>query len=673
MAHTAWREAALLLVFGVSGFAQSVDVPDVVVDRDDVRITTSCRLVVPEGRVIEDANGDGVVHVVADNVTITMAAGSVLRGATPDRAPDTVEGTGVVVAGRARVVLRHLRVRGFKRGVVVDGGDDIVLDGLDVADGYRQRLASGVDESRDDVDWLQPHANDGGEWASRYGAAIVVARARRLVLSDFVIRRVQNGVILASVTDSRVFDGDASWLSGWGLAMWRCRRVTVSRNAFDGCIRGYVHGVYNRGQDSAGLLFFEQNCDNVIAENSITKGGDGIFGFAGREALDRDDGAARRRGCNDNLFLRNDLSDAAAHGLELTFSFGNVIAGNRFDRNAICGIWAGYSQDTWIFGNTFLWNGDAGYGLERGGVNIDSGARNVIVDNTFTGDRCGIHLWSAVGDAFRKTPWGAANLADPLDRTFILANRFAFCPVPLHFRSGARVETARASLPTMQCGASKTEGTVVEWPFDPAGHPKPPRTTEPPLYGVRKPVGRLAKWRGRHHITMTEWGPHDPTSGPPPPPPPRRDASVAWEVRAFAWTQNPVESPEAWRREADAGTLPPWKRDRLKLPYGSGGPSELAEAPDSWKTAAIGVDRFGTLAHGTVTLPAGRWRVRATFDDGIRIRRNGVVVLETWKHHPPATESVTFTTDREETHRFDIEHFELDGYAILDVRIEPAP
>jgi hypothetical protein len=34
---------------------------------------------------------------------------------------------------------------------------------------------------------------------------------------------------------------------------------------------------------------------------------------------------------------------------------------------------------------------------------------------------------------------------------------------------------------------------------------------------------------------------------------------------------------------------------------------------------------------------------------------------------------VTFTTDREETHRFDIEHFELDGYAILDVRIEPAP
>ena len=54
----------------------------------------------------------------------------------------------------------------------------------------------------------------------------------------------------------------------------------IARNACDYCIRGYSHGVYNRGQDSAGILMFEQCSRNVIADNSVTHGGDGIFGFA---------------------------------------------------------------------------------------------------------------------------------------------------------------------------------------------------------------------------------------------------------------------------------------------------------------------------------------------------------------------------------------------------------
>ena len=43
--------------------------------------------------------------------------------------------------------------------------------------------------------------------------------------------------------------------------------------------------VAGRGQDSAGIFVFEQNCDNVFAENSATHGGDCFFGFAGKEAI----------------------------------------------------------------------------------------------------------------------------------------------------------------------------------------------------------------------------------------------------------------------------------------------------------------------------------------------------------------------------------------------------
>src|SRR4029079_888640 len=131
-----------------------------------------------------------------------------------------------------------------------------------------------------------------------------------------------------AVNDSKVYDCDCSFLSGWGLALWRGNRNMITRNSFDFCVRVSSHGVYNRGQDSAGILMFEQCSKNVIAENSVTHGGDGIFGFAGKEALGEKPPPFRlfdstRLGCNDNLFVRNDLSYAPAHGLEMTFSFGN--------------------------------------------------------------------------------------------------------------------------------------------------------------------------------------------------------------------------------------------------------------------------------------------------------------------------------------------------------------
>ena len=44
------------------------------------------------------------------------------------------------------------------------------------------------------------------------------------------------------------------------------------------------------------------------------------------------------------MIVENDLSYAAAHGLEMTFSFGNRILDNRLVGNAICGIWGGYSH-----------------------------------------------------------------------------------------------------------------------------------------------------------------------------------------------------------------------------------------------------------------------------------------------------------------------------------------
>jgi parallel beta-helix repeat protein len=386
--------------------------PLVTVTRDDTVISTSCRVVIPPGVVIPDANGDGVIHIRGDGITVEFAAGSWLDGGAPDTPPDRLTGIGVRLDGHRGVTIRGGRVRGYKVGLHASRAPGLTIDGAEVTGCYRQRLRS-TPAGEDGADWLWPHKNDHNEWMTNYGAAVVVEDSDGVTVRGVRVRRGQNGIVLDRVNESRVYDNDCSFLSGWGLAMWRSCRNTVSRNAFDFCVRGHVEGVYNRGQDSAGILFFEQNCENVIAENSVTHGGDGFFAFAGLEALNGEGAPPgydhTRKGCNDNLIVGNDFSYAPAHGIELTFSFGNRILRNRLVENAICGVWGGYSQETLIAENTIEGNGGMGYGLERGGVNIEHGSGNLIVNNTFVNNRCGVHLWwDAHGDFAEKT-WGKAN------------------------------------------------------------------------------------------------------------------------------------------------------------------------------------------------------------------------------------------------------------------------
>ena len=190
-------------------------------------------------------------------------------------------------------------------------------------------------------------------------------------------RKGQNGLVLDRCEKAQVYDDDFSFLSGWGIALWRSSDNVIAKNACDFCIRGYSHGVYNRGQDSAGILLFEQCSWNVIAENSATHCGDGFFGFAGQEALGSVPPPSagfsyRGRGCNANRIWRNDFSYAAAHGLELTFSFGNEIVSNRLFGNAICGIWGGCAARG-SSATPSRRTAPAGTGSSAGGTNIEYG------------------------------------------------------------------------------------------------------------------------------------------------------------------------------------------------------------------------------------------------------------------------------------------------------------
>ena len=714
--------------------------PVVVIDRDDVTVTSDARVRVTQ-TPIPDADGDGVLHITGDGITVVFEEG-VLDGAPEGTRPDSMEGIGIRITGRD-VTLRGAVIRGYRVGVLAEGTDGLTIEETRITDGFRQHLGSTPD-AEDAGDWLWPHENDDGQWAERYGAAFCIRDARDVTLRRLQARRVQNGILLERVTESRVYASDCSFLSGWGLAMWRSSRNVMVRNAFDFCIRGYSHGVYNRGQDSAGILMFEQCSENLIRENSATHGGDGLFGFAGREALGEDVLETERplppeelaryegRGNSRNLIIGNDFSWAAAHGLEMTFSTGNRIIDNRMIGNAICGIWGGYSRDTLIRSNLFQKNGGMPYGRERGGINIEHGARNVIAENLFEENAAGIRLFERPSETLGRLPWARANGTDSRENV-IADNTFRRDGVAIELEateatllSGNRFEGVGTARSFDEVSAS----TLLEGPYP---RPEPLPVTSRDSLTTWQPVGARTRLAGREHIVITPWGPYD-WEGPYLEPwrmrggthvyrllgvdggfegtvwgldgrvrgrvedgqlqvrPDQTGAVVpytlvvrldgrvlrttgsftaaSWSVRFFPWSTDPREDAAAWREEAAEGGISV-TLDELVLPFGSGGPSGL-EADPLLSDAGLPSDRFGTLASTSLRLPAGSWTLRTLSDDGIRIWLDGELVIDDWSWHGPTEHDHTFRLDAPRQVRLRVEHFELDGHATLSVRLVPS-
>lgn len=713
--------------------SQPADLPVIIVTADDTIVDRSCILRIAPGTIISDAAADGVIRISAPDITVRFEPGSILRGSPVGAPGDTMTGLGLVVDGHADVRIEGAVIEGYKVGLFARAADGLVIENAVLRGNFRQRLRS-LPSAEDGADWLWPHANDNREWTTNYGAALSIERSTNVEVRNVTVREGQNGIVLDRVTGSRLYDNDCSFLSGWGIAMWRSCDNIITRNALDFCVRGYSHGVYNRGQDSAGLLMFEQCNNNLIAENSITHGGDGIFGFGGKEALGDVPGPDgfdhARKGCNDNLFIANDLSYAPAHGLEMTFSFGNRIIANQFIENAICGIWGGYSQETLIAHNVFKANGSGAYGLERGGINIEHGSGNTIRDNRFDSNAAGIHLWTDDDGALLKTSWAAKNHRGSTDN-LIASNTFSGDALAIHLRATgktlfhANTYDAVGEQAKVEAGEGLTE----------SAEPLPP--LDVPAYdalGSHRPVGARANLAGRQNIVVGEWGPWDhasplirqldraggvhryeiwgapdslevssdsegittsierPESGPAvlriaagPGVHPYAatlrgeglDRTLSgtlvgseWTVRFFPWTVDPREDIDGWRQESYGPQSRSVTMPGVRLAYRQAGPRELGLS-EELSTAEIGRDRFGTIATTSIPLKPGKWRITTMSDDGVRVLVDGSPVIDNWTWHAPTRDVGEFVIDAPRPVQITIEHFELDGFAVLEFEIFP--
>ena len=655
------------------------------------------------------------ITVRGDGITVDLT-GVTIEGGPLGADPDTFSGAGILIEGGRRVMIRGGVVRGFKIAILARRSPGLHITGADLSYNWRPRLKSGI-EQEDPSDWLSFHQNDQDEWL-RYGAAIYLSESDDARIDH--VRAVQgmNGLMVTRSARLEAWNNTFSWLSGVGIGLYRTTDSQILHNRLDWCVRGYSHGFYYRGQDSAGLLMYEQSSRNVVAFNSITHGGDGVFLWAGQSTMDTGAG-----GANDNVFFDNDVSHAVANGFELTFS-RNIVVGNRID-DSWHGIWGGYSFDTVIAANQFAGNTE--------GIAIEHGQNITIRDNVFAGDATAIRLWANT----RQDPnWGYPRARDTRSRDYIIAgNRFD------------RVKTALDVVRTTGLRLGNNEHLAVDTPLrqgvDVTGVDD--RPFDPPLAPaafVRPralPEGMTAKLapgvrRGRATIIVDEWGPYDYRSPKlwPVASPGERPLRLRVLGPAGEWTLSSIRGATL---SARSGVVPsevtvtprgPGADFQVELTYrGSevitprgvvvapGQPTRfgyaLFDPAIDWtvrfwhfdaahdpltqpaafaallttapartdrlprlafaNARAFGdgfTERIGITADGVVTLPDGAYALSVTSDDGIRVWIDDRLVLEDWSIHAPKEDRMAITRGR---HRVRLEYFQNTGAAALQVKV----
>jgi len=655
------------------------------------------------------------ITVKGENIVVDMT-GVTFEGGDPFADPDGYTGIGIAVEGGRGVTIRGGAIRGYKVGILARKSPGLHLTGIDASYNWKARLWSGI-EKESLVDWMSYHDNEKDEWL-RYGAAIYLSECDDATVDNSRAVQGQNGLMITRSARVKVWNNTFSWLSAIGLGMYRTTDSVVMHNKLDWNVRGYSHGFYYRGQDSAAILMYEQASKNVVAYNSATHGGDGLFLWAGQSTMDTGQG-----GANDNLFHGNDFSHAVANGIEATFSRNRFIA-NRIE-DCWHGVWGGYSYDTVFIDNTFSGSTDA--------IAIEHGQNITITGNRFTGDETAIRLWA---NPTQDPNWGYPKTRDTRSRDYVITqNAFsghkvalnllrtaglevvnnAYVNVGVPLQTGPEVAALTFELPRaldrraevpgppalagavdamLPVGALRGRATIIvdEWgPYDyrsPKIWPAGKLTDRPLKLRVLGPAGKWTLKSIRGGATDTRSGmvpgelvvvpsgagldldlnleyvgqdvvmPRGQTfaAGQPVPFSYRQlDPAVAWTV-GF-WTYEPAISPTtAPVRFAARMRQPPVKSEtRARLDFLTS--RAIAEGLPS--------DHVALRAEGQVQLPSGAFDLVAISDDGVRVWVDDRLVIDRWSIHESVVDRAPIAGGRR---KVKIEYFEATGWAELQIR-----
>jgi parallel beta-helix repeat protein len=668
-----------------------------------------------------DTTGTPLITVRGNGITLDLA-GVELLGSLTESDPDAAKGIAILVDSGSNITIRNAKIRGYKIAILARGTRNLRVLDNNLSFNWKPRLYSLV-EHESLTDWLSYHQNEKDEWM-RFGAATYLVDVRGGEVRGNTVHQGMNGLLMTRTDSLLVWNNDFSFNSGLGIGMYRSDHNRIMHNVVDYNVRGYSEGFYRRGQDSAGILIYEQSDSNTVAFNSVTHGGDGLFVWAGQHTMDTGQG-----GVNDNLFFRNDFSWAPTNGMEATFS-RNAFIGNRVV-GSDHGLWGGYSYNSVIAGNTFERN--------RVGIAIEHGQDNRIIGNQFDGDSTHIYLWA---NKIEPGEWGYPKHRDTRSRNYTIANN-TMSGARVAFRLGdSRDVTITANAmraDTLLVVRGDTSGIVIDTV---STAPIAVDTTGiRPLAGGRRTLpSEYAIWP-RSSIIVDEWGPYDwksPKLWP-------RDSSFStpltlrvltplgmgtwrvvrargaaavptrggdgdsvvvtpdsgmvedWEI-TLEYRGRPTRSPRGVSRPANAPYVFSYRRFDPKLSwdvqvYAWSDSTHPLNAADAFRSLLRGErgapaltrtdrrldymwyrpriegwppERYGIAATSSVELPAGSYAIRTISDDGIRVYVDDQLVIDHWSIHGSEVRETAIAPGK---HSLRVEYFQGDGWAELRVEI----
>ena len=432
-----------------------------------------------------------LITIEGNNIVVDLNQ-AIIQGSNDQTAPDAFYGLCILIKkGSSHITLKNGNVHGFKIAIRAEEVTNLTIENCDLSYNWRQHVCSNY-TGEDEKDWLSFHQNEKDEWL-RYGAGIYLKNCKKAVIRNNTITGGQCGLLMTLCDEANVSDNRFSFNSGLGIGMYRCNRNIIENNRLDYNVRGFYFGRYYRGQDSAGILVFEQSSDNIFAFNSATHCGDGFFLWAGQSTMDNGKG-----GSNDNFIYGNDFSFAPTNGIEVTFS-RNLIMKNRLE-GCDHGIWGGYSFDADITDNEFENN--------RIGIAIEHGQNINIALNHFTNDTIAIKIWSRTK---QPADWAYPKLKNTDSKNYwIAANQFIGNKIAYDVMGTDTIvfsgNTKKEVMTNWQFGDrlenldTSRENEQLDMEYQKDKRLSNIKTTSLPLNTIP---------RGKSFIRITDWGPYN--------------------------------------------------------------------------------------------------------------------------------------------------------------------
>jgi parallel beta-helix repeat protein len=671
--------------------------------------------------------------ILIDGYRITVDFNNItLQGSNSTKKPDEFFGVAIIISSNSsNITIKNLKVKGYKVALLAKDVTSLTVENCDFSYNYRQHLNS-TQEKEDISDWMSYHHNENDEWL-RYGAAMYLRDCNMAIIRNCRVTGGQNALMMTDCNDGLVMNNDFSFNSGIGVGMYRCNYNEVVYNKIDFNVRGYSHGVYNRGEDSGGILVYEQSSHNLFYKNSVTHSGDGFFLWAGQTTMDSGEG-----GCNDNLILANDFSYAPTNGIEVTFSRNKILKNRIFECDY--GVWGGYSYNSAIAGNQFRNN--------NVGIAIEHGQDNDIYNNLFFRDRVAIKLWAKPESA----DWAYAKIRDTKSKNYHLVlnsfneNKIA---VDLIRTDSIKIfgnyfshsdELIKADSTVTNIDTTQDDAMVDKFSADTS-------ILDTAFVNHIDPFKGRGVLNGRKNILMAEWGPYDfrspiiwntnPTDtsgiisfdikGP----------SGKWKIKSYKGVDSissksgnipatitakrlnaettdidiqleyvgeeiktplgetlakgkpysfsfqkffqPIDWTVNWFT-LDTTAYNPIKTGELFAPTVKMRPVKTEKALKldySWwggiKTEDGQLLQFATLAEGTANFQRGEYEIGVTWDDAVRVYIDNQLVIDEWNPSKYTFDETPHKTIKLNLsagiHHFKVEHIELGGFAALALKI----